>query len=127
MKREQLELEVNRLLHEWIATDTRPSRYAAWLLLLKIWLWKADDGEDHEPFPNEYLNRLIQMVHDQNRATRATALSAVVMIVYNEQEQEEAATSHYRKHQEEGNRLVRIQEKDGRVYEGNTASGRGRC
>ena len=47
MKREQLELEVNRLLHEWIATDTRPSRYAAWLLLLKIWLWKADDGEDH--------------------------------------------------------------------------------
>ena len=81
MKREQLELEVNRLLHEWIATDTRPSRYAAWLLLLKIWLWKADDGEDHEPFPNEYLNRLIQMVHDQNRATRATALSAVVMIV----------------------------------------------
>lgn len=81
MKREQLELEVNRLLHEWIATDTRPSRYAAWLLLLKIWLWKADDGEDHKPFPNEYLNRLIQMVHDQNRATRATALSAVVMIV----------------------------------------------
>ena len=81
MKREQLELEVNRLLHEWIATDTRPSRYAAWLLLLKIWLWKADEGEDSQPFPDQYLNRLIQMVHDRNRATRAMALSAVVMIV----------------------------------------------
>ncbi len=81
MKRDQLESEVNRLLHEWIATDTRPSRYAAWLLLLKIWLWKADEGDDPEPFPNEYLNRLLQMVHDPNRTTRATALSAVVMIV----------------------------------------------
>ena len=81
MTHEQLEYEVNRLLHEWIVTDTRPSRYAAWLLLLKIWLWKADEGEDRRPFPNDYLNRLIQMVHDPNRATRATALSAVVMIV----------------------------------------------
>lgn len=81
MIREELEQEVNRLLHEWITDNPRPSRYAAWLLLLKIWLWKAEDEGQTEPFPSDCLNRLIQMVHDQNRATRATALSAVVMIV----------------------------------------------
>lgn len=81
MIREQLEHEVDRLLSEWIAEDSRPSRYAAWLLLLKIWLWKPGDAEESEPFPHDYMARLIHMVHDQNRATRATALSAVVMIV----------------------------------------------
>lgn len=72
-----LPLELSYLYLDWFCHDGKPSRYAALLHFLNVWLW---DGKDDYLFPTRQAEFLLDMVDSEDRVIRANALCGVVLL-----------------------------------------------
>lgn len=72
-----LSLQLSHLYLSWFCHNSKPSRYAALLTFMNIWMW---DGKDMACFPKSQTDKLVQWVKHQDRQIRAVALSGMVLI-----------------------------------------------
>lgn len=72
-----LSLELSYLYLDWYCHDGKPSRYAALLHFLNLWMW---DGKDEQYFPERQAEALVQMAEHEDREIRAVALSGTVLM-----------------------------------------------
>ncbi len=70
-------LELSYLYIDWFCHDGKPSRYAALLHFLNVWLW---DGKEDNLFPTRQADFLLEMVDNEDRVIRANALCGVVLL-----------------------------------------------
>ncbi|MDE5561650.1 MAG: hypothetical protein K2J00_07640, partial [Bacteroidaceae bacterium] len=72
-----LSLELSYLYLDWYCHDGKPSRYAALLHFLNLWMW---DGKDEVYFPERQAEAFVQMAEHEDREIRAIALSGTVLM-----------------------------------------------
>lgn len=66
------------LFASWHVHDGIPSKYAAYITFLNIWMW---DGKDKARFPMHQANLLLQMLKNEDRQIRAVAFTGIVFMV----------------------------------------------
>lgn len=73
-----LSVTLSYLFIYWHCHDGTPSKYAAFITFMNIWMW---DGKDKNYFPNFQTGILAKWVECEDRETRAIALSGIILIV----------------------------------------------
>ena len=73
-----LSVLLSYLFIDWHVRDGKPSRYAAYVTFMNIWMW---DGKDSAYFPQVQTKLLMKWVEHEDRQIRAVALSGVVLMV----------------------------------------------
>lgn len=73
-----LSLALSYLYIYWHCHDGKPSRYAALVSFMNIWVW---DGKDENHFPKFQADRLMEWIDNEDRQTRAIVLVAAVLMV----------------------------------------------
>lgn len=70
-------LQISYLYMQWSIHDGKPSRYAAMLHFLYLWMW---DGKNQESFPTKPASDLMMMAENQDKGIRAIAICAFVFM-----------------------------------------------
>lgn len=73
-----LSLLLSYLFIDWHVRDGKPSKYAAYITFMNIWMW---DGKDNAYFPELQAKLLIKWAEHEDRQIRAIALSGAVLMV----------------------------------------------
>lgn len=73
-----LSVLLSYLFIDWHVRNGKPSKYAAFLTFMNIWMW---DGKDIAYFPELQAKMLMKWVEHKERQIRAVALSGTVLMV----------------------------------------------
>jgi tetratricopeptide (TPR) repeat protein len=72
-----LSILLSYLYLQWQCKDGKPSRYAALITFMNIWMW---DGKEESFFPQTQARKLFEWVESDDRQIRAVALSGAVLM-----------------------------------------------